>query len=72
MTCHIAIPVLPSVVKGGAMPKREVQDTKLIARVPKALHERVKIECVRRGVTIQSAVEAGLKSWLKSKPQGKE
>jgi hypothetical protein len=47
------------------MPKKEVPDTKLIARVPKSLLVRFKGECVKRGVTMQSATVEALKAWLK-------
>lgn len=47
------------------MPKKEVPDTKLIARVPKSLLVRLKIECAKRGVTMQAATEEAITAWLK-------
>jgi hypothetical protein len=68
MTCHILPPLLPSPVKGGAMPKKVNTDPKLIARVPKPLLLRFKVECVRRETTIQAATQEAIEAWLKVKP----
>lgn len=43
---------------------------KFSARVPDDLHQRIRIEGIRRHMTVQAILIAALEAWLSSTPSG--
>lgn len=46
--------------------KASPEDGRLHVRIPKDLQKRLKVECAKREVTMQTAVEQALREWLKA------